>query len=115
MDMKRAMPAFILGALGFVLMFFGLFLFLSGSNDLSLRARFVLIIGGLLLVAFAIFYARNENEYKDEDDFVRDEVEIIWEEVDEDEADEHEYDDDESDDDKVDDNESRQNESSEEK
>ncbi|MDR2943481.1 MAG: DUF2157 domain-containing protein [Methanosarcinales archaeon] len=87
MDMKRAIPAFILAALGFIMMFFGIFLLLAGSIDaLSLRGRLVLIIGGLLFVVFAVFYARNENEYKDEEDAARDEVEIIWEEADEDEA-----------------------------
>lgn len=84
MDIKRAIPAFILGALGFISTVFGIFLLLSGSTAvLGLKGQLVVIVGGLLLVAFAIFYARNENEYKDEEGAVHDAVEIIWEEADE--------------------------------
>lgn len=108
MDIKRAIPAFILAALGFMSTFFGIFLLFSGSTEvLGLRGQLVLIVGGLLLVAFAIFYIRNENEYKDEDDTGEDEVEIIWEEVDEDESEEN--------DDKSAENETHENESNEEK
>ncbi|MBZ3934936.1 hypothetical protein [Methanimicrococcus blatticola] len=115
MDMKRAIPAFILAALGFISTFFGIFLLFSGSTDvLSLRGQLVLIVGGLLIVAFAIFYARNENEYKDEDDTVEDEVEIIWEKVDEDESSEDESDENENPENEIRENETHENESGEE-
>lgn len=90
MDIKRAIPAFILGALGFISTVFGIFLLLSGSTAvLGLKGQLVVIVGGLLLVAFAIFYVRNENEYKDEDDIIQEDVEIIWEEAGNNESDEN--------------------------
>lgn len=85
MNSQKIIPAAILAVLGFALVFFSIYLLLSGSTDvLGLKGQLVMIVGGLLIIVFAIFYVRND-EYSDVELPDEDDVEIIWEETDEDE------------------------------
>ncbi|WNY28343.1 hypothetical protein MmiEs2_05280 [Methanimicrococcus stummii] len=80
-DIKKIMPALLLALLGLIFVFWNIYVILK-SNAASLwdlKGPIVLIITGLLLFVFAVYYARNEDrQYKDEDD-PEDEIEIIYE------------------------------------
>jgi len=85
MDSKKLISALLLAVLGLALAVWNLCIMISNSNAVSLlnfKSQIVLIITGILLVIFAIFYAKNEDrQYKEEDeDGFEDGFEIIYDE-----------------------------------
>lgn len=81
MDIKKILPAVLLAVLGFALSAWSIYVIAANSGDgsiFSFKGEIVFIIAGILLMAFAIYYAKNGDQYSDEEES-DDEVEIIWE------------------------------------
>lgn len=85
MDIKKILPALLLAVLGFALTAWSIYVIAANSADGSLfyfKGQIVFIAAGILLMIFAIYYAKNGDQYKDEEES-EDELGIVWEEVDE--------------------------------
>jgi len=93
--LAKLLPTLLLAAVGLAFVFWNIYVIVSHMNAgiVSLKSPIVFIITGILLVAFAIFYARNEdNQYREDDDEDDDDIGIIYE-YDDDYEDEDRYED----------------------
>lgn len=83
MDIKKILPALLLAVLGFALTAWSIYVIAVNSGDGSLfyfKGQIVFIIAGILLMVFAIYYSKNGDQYRDEEES-EDELGIVWEEA----------------------------------
>ncbi|WNY23170.1 hypothetical protein MmiHf6_04740 [Methanimicrococcus hongohii] len=85
---RKIIPAIILGALGFGLAWWSIYIIISNLDTASLtdfKAPIVFIITGIILVVFAVYYARGGGEPGGLpfDELEDETVELIYEEDDE--------------------------------